>query len=191
MLKLGGNTTISFPGAFFIGFLWFLFMIVFYLAYEIHVQNFVRLCWIVVEICWNWVEVLPFHYGCVFYSISLISFCEHVLFRLRNTRTKFCVAVLCGCGDMLKMGWNRTDNDNVNAQKKEAEIGCDDVIASSTCCTVSAQAASHGPQRQQQVTFGSSPLGNQEYKGGRNRPLWCHSAVKFANSCKFYSGMTS
>ena len=108
MLKLGGNTTISFPGAFFIGFLWFLFMIVFYLAYKIHVRNFVRLCWVVVEICWNWVEVLPFHYGCVFYSISLISFCEHVLFSLRNTRTKFRAAVLCGCGDMLKMGWNST-----------------------------------------------------------------------------------
>ena len=58
-----------------------------------------------------------------------------------------------------------TDNDNVNAQKKEAEIGRDDVfpqrkdvIASSTCRTVSAQAASHGQRRQPQVTCGSGPL---------------------------------
>ena len=44
MLKLGGNTTISFPGAFFNEFLSFIFMKAFQLAYEIYVQNFVQLC---------------------------------------------------------------------------------------------------------------------------------------------------
>ena len=68
MLKLGRNSTISFPGAFFIGFLWFPFMNVFYLAYEIHVQNFVRLWRVVVEICWNWVEITPFHFRVRFLS---------------------------------------------------------------------------------------------------------------------------
>ena len=61
MLKMGGKSTISFSGAFFIRFLWFLFMNTFYQAYEIHVQNFVRLGRVVVEICWNWVEILLFH----------------------------------------------------------------------------------------------------------------------------------
>ena len=50
MLKMGGNTTISFLGAFFIRFLSFLFMNVLYLVYEIHVQNFLRLCGVVAEL---------------------------------------------------------------------------------------------------------------------------------------------
>ena len=43
---------------------------------------------------------------CIFYRISLILFYERVLFSLRNTRTKFRVAVLSRCGDMLKLGGN-------------------------------------------------------------------------------------
>ena len=39
MLKMSGNTTISFPGAFFIRFLSFLFMNVLYLVYEIQVRS--------------------------------------------------------------------------------------------------------------------------------------------------------
>ena len=35
----------------------FFFINVFYLAYEIHVQNFVHLCCVVVEKCWKWVEI--------------------------------------------------------------------------------------------------------------------------------------
>ena len=62
MLKMGGNTTISIPGAFLTGFLWFFFINVFYLAYEIRVRSFVRLRWVVVELCWKWVETLPYHF---------------------------------------------------------------------------------------------------------------------------------
>ena len=51
MLKMGRNATISFLGAFFNGFLQFIFMNAFYLVYEIHVRNFVRPCSMVVEIC--------------------------------------------------------------------------------------------------------------------------------------------
>ena len=53
MLKLGGNTIISFLGAFFIRFLSFLFMNVLYLVYKFHVQNFLRLCWVVAELCYG------------------------------------------------------------------------------------------------------------------------------------------
>ena len=63
---LGGNTTISIPGAFLIGFLWFFIINVFYLAYEIRVRSFVRLCWVVVELCWKWVETLSFHFRVCF-----------------------------------------------------------------------------------------------------------------------------
>ena len=43
-------------------------MNVFYLAYEIHVRNFVRLGRVIVEICWKWVEIAPFHFQVRFLS---------------------------------------------------------------------------------------------------------------------------
>ena len=60
------------------------------------------------EICEIGWKYYYFNSGCVFYSISLVSFYECVLFSLQNTRTKFCVAVLSRCGDRLKIGGNTT-----------------------------------------------------------------------------------
>ena len=75
MLKIGWNSTISFPGAFFIRFLWFFFINVFYLAYEIHVQNFVQLCCVVVEICWKWVEISILWLLWISFIVSLLFAC--------------------------------------------------------------------------------------------------------------------
>ena len=77
----------------------------FYLAYEIYVQNFVRLWQVAAEICWKWVEILLFHFRVRFFIVFLwFFFYKRVLFSLRNSRSKFHAALLCCCGYMLKMG---------------------------------------------------------------------------------------
>ena len=85
-------------------------MNVLYLAYEIHIQNFVWLWGVVVEICWNSVQILLFHFWVCFYQISLILFYERVLFSLRNPCSNFCAAVVSRCGDMLKFSANTTSS---------------------------------------------------------------------------------
>ena len=53
-------------------------------------------------------EIVLLHFKVRFLSNFLISFYEHILFSLRNPRSKFRAAVASGCGDMLKMGGNTT-----------------------------------------------------------------------------------
>ena len=146
-------------------------MNMFDLACELHVQIFTRLCSVVAKLYQNGFK--PFQpSGKFFLFLFFIHLFTILMFFILSTEYHLVKPQRQGQGSL------GTDNDNVNAQKKEAEIGLDDVfpqrkdvIASSTCRTVSAQAASHGQRRQPQVTFGFSPLGSQEYKGGRNRPL--------------------
>ena len=69
----------------------------FYLAYEIRVQNFVRLCCVVVEICWKWVEIAPFYS-----PVRFIWFLFMNMFYL-SYDTKFHAAVASGCGKWVEI----------------------------------------------------------------------------------------
>ena len=54
MLELGKNEGTLIKGAFFDRFLYFFWLNVLQLGYEMHMQSFVRLCYVAVEICSNW-----------------------------------------------------------------------------------------------------------------------------------------
>ena len=56
----------------------------------------------------NKVEILLFLFRVRFLLDFFDFFYDHVLFSLRNPRTKFRAAVLSRCGAMLKMGGNTT-----------------------------------------------------------------------------------
>ena len=77
-----------------------------YLAYEICVQNFVRLRPAVVKL-WSCVairgKVQHSNFWCVSYWFSLIFFANYNLFSLRNMPTKFCEATPSGCEVVWKL----------------------------------------------------------------------------------------
>ena len=112
-LKMGGNTTTSFPGALFIGFLWFFF----YKHVLVSLRNsrsiFCAAGASVEEICWNgqkWESLRDcFAYMGAFFLIFLHFFFKCILFSLRNAHTNFYKAVLSHCGSMLKLVRNSTN----------------------------------------------------------------------------------